>query len=401
MYQMGILAPYVVRGSRRLLHTQTALKTSLRNSKQYSSHCRPKYIQQCPPYLKLRPWNPIVRLCAFKSSGTHGGKRTFLSESLPPVLIPPVIFTGLLVALWTYKCLMTVVFQEKIIYMPYMPPFARSEKIADYAASCRPVEWREERIRSIDGTKISLCVGLIPNNARPGLPDGKQEVIICYFQGNGSSSPPRLPLLSQVLKLLDASSSGKCTIIALSYRGYWTSSGKVSQKGIELDAQAMLKWVAQNFSSSAQLILWGQSIGAGVASTAAAHHVQQGCTPQIAGLIMETPFTRIKSMLIALYPQKWLPYRYLYPLLRNHWDSGAALRQIAGSGKDRFEVLLMSATRDEVVPPEEIEELERICKALGIRYKRKNILGALHTEATSRREGQQGVAEFVRKVANR
>ncbi|KAK1093412.1 hypothetical protein LTR48_002354 [Friedmanniomyces endolithicus] len=116
---------------------------------------------------------------------------------------------------------------------------------------------------------------------------------------------------------------------------------------------------------------------------------------------METPFTSIKSMLIALYPQKWLPYRYLYPFLRNHWDSGAALSQIAGSGTDRFELLLISATRDEVVPPEEIEELERICKALGLRYERKNILGALHTEATSRREGQQGVAEFVRKVAHR
>ncbi|KAK1060609.1 hypothetical protein LTR74_011742 [Friedmanniomyces endolithicus] len=295
---------------------------------------------------------------------------------------------------------MTVVFQEKIIYMPYMPPFARSEKIADYAASCRPVEWREERIRSIDGTKISLCVGSIPN-ARQGLPEVEKEVVICYFQGNGSSSPPRLPLLSQVLKLLQSLGGRSCTIIALSYRGYWTSSGRASQKGIELDAQAMLRWVADKFSSDTQLILWGQSIGAGIASTSAAHHVKQDCTPRIAGLIMETPFTSIKSMLMALYPQKWLPYRYLHPFLRNHWDSGTALRQTAGSGTDRFEVLLMSATRDEVVPPEEIEELERICKALGLRYERKDILGALHTEATSRREGQQGVAEFVRKVAHR
>ncbi|KAK0253208.1 hypothetical protein LTR35_005628 [Friedmanniomyces endolithicus] len=335
-----------------------------------------------------------------QSSGTRLSKRTFLSESLPAVLIPPVIFTGLFVALWTYKCLMTVVFQEKIIYMPYMPPFARSEKIADYAASCRPVEWREERIRSIDGTKISLCVGSIPD-ARLGPPDVGNEIVICYLQGNGSSSPPRLPLLSQVLKLLNASGGRHCTIVALSYRGYWTSSGKASQKGIELDAQAMLKWVAKNFSSNAQLFVWGQSIGAGIASTAAAHHVTQRCTPRIAGLILETPFTSIKSMLLALYPQKWLPYRYLYPFLRNHWDSGASLRRIAESGADPVEILLMPATRDEVVPPEEIEELERICKALELRYERKNILGALHTEATSRREGQQGVAEFVRKVTNR
>ncbi|KAK5719453.1 hypothetical protein LTR15_007977 [Elasticomyces elasticus] len=257
---------------------------------------------------------------------------------------------------------MTVVFQEKIIYMPYMPPFARSEKIADYAASCRPVEWREEKIRSIDGTGISLCVGKLPDTH--GIPAQKQV----------------------------------CTMIALSYRGYWKSAGKASQRGIELDAQAMLDFVASAYPH-AMLVLWGQSIGAGIASTAAAHHIERSIAPPIAGLIMETPFMSIETMLFALYPQKWLPYRYLSPFLRSHWDSGVALRRIAEAGKQPPRVLLMPATRDEVVPPEEIEALEQRCKDLSLEYDRKNVLGALHTEATSRREGQQAVAEFVRKLA--
>ncbi|TKA80906.1 hypothetical protein B0A55_01681 [Friedmanniomyces simplex] len=393
MYNSAILVQYAVRGPRRFPARYTALRKVLPGNARDLFH-----VQQRP--LASRPWRPSSRLSPPRTRPAHIYKRTFLIESVPTALVPPVVFTGLLVALWAYKCLMTVVFQEKIIYMPYMPPFARSEKIADYVVTCRPVEWREERIRSEDGTKISLCVGWIPNIPGEQRKEGK-ETVICYFQGNGSSLPPRLPLLSQVLKLIHASGGPRCTMVALSYRGYWTSSGRASQKGIELDAQAMLKWVAKTFSSDARLILWGQSVGAGVASNAAAYHVERHDTPPVVGLIMETPFTSIKSMLLALYPQKWLPYRYLSPFLRSHWDSGAALRRIAGTGTERFRILLLPASRDEVVPPEEIQVLEKICQDLKLEYERKKILGALHTEATSRREGQQGVAEFVRKVVDR
>lgn len=57
---------------------------------------------------------------------------------------------------------MMVVFQNKIIYMPSVPPFSRSERIADYAAQCRPVDWREQHITASDGTSIAVAVGNIP-----------------------------------------------------------------------------------------------------------------------------------------------------------------------------------------------------------------------------------------------
>ncbi|KAK5111602.1 hypothetical protein LTR85_011831 [Meristemomyces frigidus] len=289
--------------------------------------------------------------------------------------------------------------------MPYMPPGARKEKIEDYAAVCRPVEWGEKKKRSLDGTRISLCVGSIPSaNGGEVELEGtasvrKGHVVICYFQGNGSSPPPRLPLLSQVLKLIHARapSNVQYTLVALAYRGYWTSSGRASQSGIELDAQAMLKWVAETYISpdtDIRLVLWGQSIGAGVASTAAATFISGQQDLPLAGLVMETPFTSVKSMLLALYPQRWLPYQYLHPFLWNHWDSGAALRTIAEAGT-RPKLLLMPATRDEVVPPIEIQKLESICRELKLDYERKNVIGALHTEATTRREGQDAVANFI------
>lgn len=76
--------------------------------------------------------------------------------------------------------MMMVVFQNKIIYMPSVPPFSRGEKVADYANRCRPVQWREHEIRAGDGTRIKLLEG------RCGNVDKEEEmrnVVVLYFQG--------------------------------------------------------------------------------------------------------------------------------------------------------------------------------------------------------------------------
>lgn len=107
---------------------------------------------------------------------------------------------------------------------------------------------------------------------------------------NASSLPPRLPILSEVLRAVakkktcqsKSDKKSRYTIVALSYRGYWTSRGKPSQQGIERDAVAALDWVQKMYENAAlpgraTVILWGQSIGAAVATTAAAqylHHVK-------------------------------------------------------------------------------------------------------------------------------
>jgi len=74
-----------------------------------------------------------------------------------------------------------VVFQNKIIYMPYMPPFARSEKIADYRADSGSVEWQEHSLLSADGTRLAICVGDIVDSARDEV--GEEPLLMLYFQG--------------------------------------------------------------------------------------------------------------------------------------------------------------------------------------------------------------------------
>lgn len=241
--------------------------------------------------------------------------------------------------------------------------------------------------------------------------------------------PPRLPFLSDVLRSVDRSAlngqalpSVRYTIVGLSYRGYWTSQGRASQKGIEIDARAALSWVQSRYCSSpdedVKIVLWGQSIGAGVATTAAAQYLQDSWKstsqswhqgkPSIQGLILETPFVSVRSMLIALYPQRWLPYRYLGPFLWNWWDSRAALMQIANSRDAKapsesalklLRVLILQAGKDELIPAEQAEELEGLCKELGFRQvSRKVIAGALHTEVITRSDGKKAVAEVLQTI---
>lgn len=101
-----------------------------------------------------------------------------------PILIPPLMFGGLFVALWTWKCAMMVLCQNMIIYNPFLPPNARSMRIADYAKDCGGIQWREERIRSLDGTEIALCVSDVLPASDPGIVGRtKTPVYILYFQG--------------------------------------------------------------------------------------------------------------------------------------------------------------------------------------------------------------------------
>ena len=242
--------------------------------------------------------------------------------------------------------------------------------------------------------------------------DYSRSSIVAYECRNASSLPPRLPYLSDVLKALSIRPpSGetfpvKYTIVALSYRGFWTSRGRPSQRGIEKDAEAALRWVMDTYNSAGgrtRLVLWGQSIGAGVATTAVARYSAQtnlgNPSPWIYGLILETPFTSVRDMLSALYPQQWLPYRHLWPFLWNWWDSREALRVLGrAKGKETLRVLILQAGKDELVPKQHGMELEDICRRNGVEVERKEVAGALHTDVIAKGQGRSAIVSFLSDI---
>ena len=108
-------------------------------------------------------------------------RRNFSVGSVSPVILAPAVFSGLVLALWTYKCLMMVVFQNKIIYMPGVPPFSRMEKVVDCAARCRPVVWEEIAIMAVDGTEIKLLRSSMPQSRIND--QSEKDIVVIYFQG--------------------------------------------------------------------------------------------------------------------------------------------------------------------------------------------------------------------------
>ncbi|KAI0856981.1 Alpha/Beta hydrolase protein [Xylaria cubensis] len=333
--------------------------------------------------------------------------------------LAPVVFGGLLVSLWTWKCFMMVVFQNKIIYMPGLPPNSRREKIHDYRDRLAGINWREERVRASDGTDLALCVTDLELGTKRDLRSPDTAFYILYFQGNAASIPPRLPDLSSTLSMLKREMTAeqkniRCTLVCLSYRGYWTSRGRPTENGLRLDSAAAIDWISRKHQEAlgddhrspqnpAEVVLWGQSIGCGVATNLAAEKAMPG-NLRLNSLILETPFTSIRAMLEVLYPQKWLPYKYLWPFLRNHLDSWKNLKLIADrsdTGTSAPEVLIVQAAKDELVPSELSQQLYDRCVELRIPVRRKSVDGAFHNDAMFRTEGKKAVSQFLaQKIRN-
>jgi acetyl esterase/lipase len=169
-----------------------------------------------------------------------------------------------------------------------------------------------------------------------------------------------------------------------------------------MDAAAALNWIKEDSrarnDNTVPVIIWGQSIGAGVASSLAAEPFPSSLS--LKALILETPFLSIRTMLETLYPQKWLPYRYLWPFLRNHLDTWKALGLMQERlGAKLPYVLILEAGKDELVPSSHGEMLERRCMELGLNGDKKVVGNALHTEVMVRQEGVLAVMETIRDVA--
>ena len=130
------------------------------------------------------------------------------------------------------------------------------------------------------------------------------------------------------------------------------------------------------------------------------------------GLVLETPFTSIRDMLLALYPEKWLPYRYLGGLVWGEWDSRGAVATIAEKwggnhgeverteGNKKMEegkpkVLILEAERDELVPRGQADELVEGFRLGGMEAEKVVVRGALHNDVMERGQARKAVVEFL------
>ncbi len=127
-------------------------------------------------------------------------------------------------------------------------------------------------------------------------------------------------------------------LVALSYRGYGGSTGSPSEAGLIADAEAAYAFAAARMPPQ-RIVVFGESLGSGVAVALAATH-------RIGGLVLEAPFTSAADIGAAAY---WfLPVRLL---MKDPFRSDTRI------GKVTAPLLVLHGARDGVVPIAQGERL--------------------------------------------
>src|SRR6516162_4970605 len=161
-------------------------------------------------------------------------------------------------------------FQRQLLYFPdrARPELLGLEKLGV----------REVILTTEDG--LSLLSWYLP--ARPGRP------VIAYFHGNGGHIGYR------VERLLRFAREGYGMLMA-EYRGYGGNPGAPSETGFYADGRAALAFLDREGVAPSRLVLYGESLGSGVAVALAVQH-------QVAAVILEAPPTSVAEVAQCHFP---------------------------------------------------------------------------------------------------
>ena len=157
-----------------------------------------------------------------------------------------------------------------------------------------------------------------------------------YFHGNGGALRYRVDRFRE----LTAQGEG---LVALSYRGYAGSTGRPSEAGLIADARAAYDFAAKRYGAE-RIVLWGESLGSGVALALAAEQ-------PVARIVLEAPFLSAMDIAQGAYP--FVPVRFL---MKDTFRSDERIAQVT------VPVLILHGARDRIIPirfGERLHELVR------------------------------------------
>lgn len=147
---------------------------------------------------------------------------------------------------------------------------------------------------------------------------------IVYFHGNGGA------LRNSIARFRQFVGAG-IGLVALEYRGYGGNGGSPSERGLIADGEAAYAFAAAHYPVP-QIVLWGQSLGSGVAVAVAAEK-------PVGRLILEAPFTSAAAVASLRY---W--YMPVSLLMKDPFRSDERI------GKVTAPLLILHGVHDQVVP---------------------------------------------------
>ncbi len=149
---------------------------------------------------------------------------------------------------------------------------------------------------------------------------------LLYCHGNKGNIARRAPALRWLRR-------AGLNLFAFDYRGYGRSDGAPSEAGLFLDVQAAHDYLTQERGiDPAKLLLFGHSLGGAVAIDGACHR-------PVAGLVVQSSFTDVRSMA-----------RHNNPKVPLHLIATNQFRSITKVGELAMPKLFIHGTADETIP---------------------------------------------------
>jgi len=153
----------------------------------------------------------------------------------------------------------------------------------------------------------------------------KDYKTLVYFHGNAGSLENRIHKLNHFQDM-------NINFLIIAWRGFNGNKGKPSERGLYVDGKSAIDWLKKKGVDEKNLILYGESLGTGVAT-----HLAQN--KNYAGVILETPFT---SMVDAA--KNFYPYIPINLLLKDKFENFKKVKNI------NTPILVMHGEVDQIVP---------------------------------------------------
>jgi fermentation-respiration switch protein FrsA (DUF1100 family) len=219
--------------------------------------------------------------------------------------------TALAISLGAYLTAVTALwaFQRALIYTPdridYVPP-------SHYAM-----------LTGVDEIALETADGFDLKAWYAPAPAGRPTVVM--FLGKGGS------LRSQRYRLRHFRDA-RMGVLMLAYRGYSGNEGKPNEQGLYSDARSALEWLEARGVPDTSVVLYGVSLGSGVATEMAAEG-------EFGAVVLEAPYTSIVDVAAHRFPI--VPVRWL---LKDRFDSLSRIDTLTEP------LLVMHGDDDRVVP---------------------------------------------------
>lgn len=199
------------------------------------------------------------------------------------------------------------------------------ENMLVYPRETAADHWEEPPDPAILDVHFTTANGVAIHGWYLEQPGSEEVLVICH--GNGGNISYRGPTLLRFRQHLG------CSALIFDYPGYGKSEGKPSESGCYDSAEAALKWLANvKKTPSERVILYGESLGGGVAVEMAKRH-------PLRALVLLKTFTSLPAVGQRQY--RWLPVSLL---MRNRFDN------LSKMGGIHCPVFISSATKDEIIP---------------------------------------------------